>query len=254
MYKFRDWGNQYHKEVLYQKKIYIPRPEELNDPVDCNVQFDYLNLSNIEFEAYCKRLVLNYAKKLSDLGYDLAERESNLINRAQNRPKFQQEMDQMSYYLMNQRIGVFSLSKDWNNLPLWAHYGGNHKGFAIGFKTESVIRTEYFQNGGEVKYDDAYPKLDPRMPFDIFTWIKIVTAKSKKWEHENEFRFIRRWENDLDQFWSFSSNIINEIILGINFNPNELENLIFLCNQNNWKLYQVKIQPLSFLLSRTLIN
>ncbi len=250
LYKLRNWNDANHREIIYHQRIYIPRPKELNDPYDCNVQLDYLSLSPEELDAYCKHLVLKYADALIQQGFDLAEREAQLLLRAQNRTQFQLELDEMNFELMNNRIGVLSLSKSWNNIPLWAHYGNNHKGFAIGFKTEKIVDCRYFQVGGEVEYVKTYPKIDPREEFNIEVWLKIITAKSEKWCYESEFRFVRRWENDSNQFWEFSHDWVEEIILGLNFSEFHIPDMIKICEHMGWSLYKIEMTPLSFELNR----
>lgn len=254
LYKFRNWNDANHREIIYHQRIYIPRPKELNDPFDSNVQLDFLSLSSEELEAYCKNLVIKHAEALTQLGFDLAEREAQLLHRAKNRIQFQLELDEMNFEFMNSRIGILSLSKSWNNIPLWAHYGNNHNGFAIGFKTEKLVNSEYFQQGGEVRYAENYPKIDPRKEFDILIWLEIISAKSAKWRYEDEFRFIRRWENDSNQFWEFSHDSIKEIILGLNFSAFHVSDMVKICKHMRWSLYKIEMKPLSFELNRKKIN
>jgi hypothetical protein len=37
LYKYRDWGNKNHKNLIKKQEIYFPKPSEFNDPFDGNI-------------------------------------------------------------------------------------------------------------------------------------------------------------------------------------------------------------------------
>ena len=34
LYKYRDWSNKYHRNLISKQEIYLPKPSEFNDPFD----------------------------------------------------------------------------------------------------------------------------------------------------------------------------------------------------------------------------
>mgnify|MGYP004344840481 CR=1 FL=1 len=46
LYKFRDWTNPLHKEILTKKTLYLASPRDFNDPFDCRLSKNYLSLSD----------------------------------------------------------------------------------------------------------------------------------------------------------------------------------------------------------------
>jgi hypothetical protein len=37
IYKYRNWSDKHHKNVLKKNELYMSSPEEFNDPFDCRI-------------------------------------------------------------------------------------------------------------------------------------------------------------------------------------------------------------------------
>ena len=37
LYKYRDWTNKFHRNLITHQEIYLPKPSEFNDPFDGNI-------------------------------------------------------------------------------------------------------------------------------------------------------------------------------------------------------------------------
>lgn len=93
------------------------------------------------------------------------------------------------------KSGVFSLSYNPLQELMWAHYGGSHYGFCIGYDLEKLVEFEpnvhHFFN---VQYSNSVPV--PRQSDLIFSESplnilkKMLGMKSKPWAYEEEVRVI----------------------------------------------------------------
>lgn len=93
------------------------------------------------------------------------------------------------------KSGVFSLSYNPLQELIWAHYGGSHRGFCIGYDTQKLIDFEpIVHNILDVQYSNTAPSLASsdlllaNSPMDILR--KMLGAKSKPWAYEEEVRVI----------------------------------------------------------------
>jgi len=94
-----------------------------------------------------------------------------------------------------EKCGIFSLSYNPLNELIWAHYGGSHKGFCIGYDLEKLISFEPTQfNCIEVAYTDCEPSVevgDLLLEESHFKMLqKILGTKSSPWSYEQEIRVV----------------------------------------------------------------
>ncbi|MGB4062522.1 MAG: DUF2971 domain-containing protein [Azonexus sp.] len=93
------------------------------------------------------------------------------------------------------KSGVFSLSYNPLEELIWAHYGGSHRGFCIGYDTQKLVAFEpnvhYLL---DVQYSNAAPNLVSSdllfadSPVGVLR--KMLGTKSKPWAYEEEVRVI----------------------------------------------------------------
>ena len=122
---------------------------------------------------------------------------------------------------------VFSCSETWASVPMWAHYAGNHTGFAIGldpataFPNNGPRSDKRFLPPVKVKY----LKRAPRMNF-LGRETAFLAAKMDHWAYEKEWRFMNMPDgaaqrglvangNELLLF-DLRPQAIREIVLGAN--------------------------------------
>jgi len=132
---------------------------------------------------------------------------------------------------LNVRFTVFCVvgKESINNTLLWSHYADSHKGICIEFTPNYESSKSPFKNLEKVIYYDKIPKLRYESEGDLREFvIKVINAKAKCWEYENEWRSIIRkdfgekviisLENNLDidkgRLHKFDSSTITKIILG----------------------------------------
>lgn len=93
------------------------------------------------------------------------------------------------------KSGVFSLSCNPLNELIWAHYGGSHRGFCVGYDLEKLVD---FEPNLHYRLDVQYSDLAPSFQSDHLigaatptaTLQKILGMKSAPWQYEQEVRII----------------------------------------------------------------
>ncbi|WP_260563522.1 DUF2971 domain-containing protein [Alteromonas sp. KS69] len=139
----------------------------------------------------------------------------------------------------NTLIGVLSLTESNNNILMWSHYARSHKGFCVGFDTNSDFfnrkrsDVDEFYHLREVKYDKARPnKLISQL-----NAVNMFLTKSIDWEYEKEWRMCSVLE-DCDKtidskpypihLFKFPESAVKEVILGACMENSVKDNLLSL--------------------------
>tara|TARA_B110000902_G_C14149750_1_gene529040 strand:+ start:63 stop:911 length:849 start_codon:yes stop_codon:yes gene_type:complete len=262
IYKFRDWNNSHHKRILQNNELYVPSVNQLNDPFDCLIKYDY---SEIENEGLSKRVINLYFEefgdKISELGYNKKElinnSDSNIQLTLLNLKKYYDGVFEKN---REKHLGVISFSKIWNNLLMWSHYSNSHKGFCVGFNTQKLINSRKFENGCKVFYPQNYPLVKP-FDNDVEKITSIFYNKSNDWSYEEEYRMIKSFgsHRNNDEFkkqkiFYFEDNFISEVILGWKISKEHREELLIECNKKNIPVYQIEVVSNNFKLTRERIN
>ena len=122
-------------------------------------------------------------------------------------------------------IGVLSLTEKPDNLPMWAHYADEHRGFVMEFDAthpffdQRVAPSDELRNLQKVQYDTRRPAL---ILADINS-IKPFLIKGCDWEYEQEWRILMPLSSanevrkgtpfDIHLF-AFPNDAVKSIILG----------------------------------------
>lgn len=165
VYKYR-YGSKRDLESLEQDYFYAPHPSKLNDP--------------------CENL------------FDAADIEQTLAILASTHPSSQILFDSFSALVaqIQEKVGIYSLSKTVLDELLWAYYANSHAGFCIEYDLEKLDKLTKFAGSFDVVYQDLIPKIQFDMLVrndteSILETLKLTSGtKSKKWKHEDEIRII----------------------------------------------------------------
>lgn len=262
IYKFRDWSKSNHKSILENNELYIPSVNQLNDPFDCLINYDYSQIKN---EGLSERIINMYfeefGNKIIELGYKkeilINNSDSNIQLKLLNLKKYYDKVFEKN---REKHLGVISFSKVWKNLLMWSHYSNSHKGFCLGFNTQKLIESQFFNNGCEVFYPNNYPLVNP-FDNDIKKITSIFYNKSNDWSYEKEYRMTKLFgyhRND-DEFkkqkiFYFEDDFINEVILGWKISDSDKEQILNICNKKSIPVYQIEVLSNNFKLTRDRIN
>jgi Protein of unknown function (DUF2971) len=121
--------------------------------------------------------------------------------------------------IMNEQMEqfrVFSLSKRYDNLSLWAKYAADHTGYCLEFLNDGPL----FENTNEVLYGEY-------APFDLNDSqnrsASFLVCKRPEWSNEEEVRLIRAHGSGPQVM--IRPEWLTRIILGKNMSPNEEEQI-----------------------------
>jgi hypothetical protein len=120
-------------DYFSNEQLRFTQPIDLNDPFECLPQ-------KPNFEEL-KNLINSLILPNSDKHQEQKVKEKFDYVFLDNLYKSQ-------YEKVNKDIGIFSLSKKWNNSLMWAHYTISHKGFCIGFDSKHNYFADYISSDG----------------------------------------------------------------------------------------------------------
>jgi hypothetical protein len=127
---------------------------------------------------------------------------------------FQDAYEQIRESDMFDRVGVFSCTPFELEPLMWKDYGGNHRGFSLGFDTVELARS-FHCSIGRVRYDDEIAQWSFLKDVDIKDF-DTYFLKSKKWKYEKEFRFYTIEDDSIDNRSKiFSKESVKEVLLGL---------------------------------------
>jgi hypothetical protein len=238
VYKYRDWNNSFHKNILLHNELYLASPKDFNDPFDCKIPINFTDMTEMEMSRFPVD---------SDLRRDPIA--------------FQVTYEKLQAELMDKHYGIFSGSSKWNGILLWSHYANNHQGFCVGFKEEKLRYFGGFGRTGIVKYNTDFPKINYKIEKsqkEKFDRIVIqTTTKSEEWEYEEEYRLIKAFTKPplpFERCEQISDDVISDVTLGINISIENKEEIIEVCRQKGILVYQAKKVPFKFEIDREKID
>ena len=168
--------------IIRQHLLYIPSVAQLNDPTDCRPK-----IKPMSEEQMVTFLRNDYIRRNPVLALDLLERHTATIReriRSLGMEWFMQELSKIMNEQMEQ-FRVFSLSKRYDNLSLWAKYAADHTGYCLEFLHEGPLFGEHVL---EVIYGEYAPfDLNDSQNRDA----KFLVCKRPEWSNEEEVRLIR---------------------------------------------------------------
>jgi len=142
LYKYRSCSERTF-EIFTSRKLYFARAEQLNDPLD----------SQIDIQTEYSRAQKEMAKRLS---HEDHERKAFLLFLLNSRSF--SEKDSGRRISLNEalqrwirHLGILSLSKNANDALLWAHYAAGHTGVCLGFAADEITFAGTVR-AGEVEY------------------------------------------------------------------------------------------------------
>lgn len=240
LYKFRSGRNVFDKddkEIFYrdidalaENKIWLPYPEDLNDPAEGIVNDDYFQNLLTAFDQ-----VFNEHESIDNV-----------------RKQYEHFTDHLK------SIGVYSLSKEINNELMWAYYANGHNGYAIIIDSDAFIKSyDEVPYGSvfrlDVKYVDKVPVVDPfKFHEPINNSIELfIGRKSKVWKHEKETRFIF---NHGRRLLEIDYRIIKGIVFGYKMPEEDRRYIMEKMAGRNLSYYEMKLNRNTYLFHKEMVE
>lgn len=250
-------NGKYYKYLPISRLTYLEnellrftQPADLNDPFECLPKKpSYEEFNNLIDSLIPKNTDKHKEQKIR------TEFNSNYLDEF-----YKTQSDKV-----NEDIGIFSLSKNWKNSLMWAHYTESHKGFCLGFDSNHIFFTNYLsevENIYKAIKDVIYSEKRVEIPMILgqekLNYEPYIT-KSLDWSYEEEIRIVSDLKyretskkcNPFDIYlFKVPHSAIKEIILGANI---ELENekiLRSFASKKNITVLKSKISKITFNMER----
>lgn len=222
IYKYRDWKNEFHRNVILKQEMFVPSPEDFNDPFDCKIPVAYDMLLED------KELARTFLRRMADKNYiHLQESEKNdwveqnLSSTKDNPIEIISKMNDKSINDLQGIVGVLSLTAVPDNVLMWAHYANNHQGFCVGF--DSPLLFKEFGVGSEIIYSENYPRLSP-LTDTLDMMREMLYTKADYWDYEIEYRITKM--NFANKIIKMPIQTIKEVIIGYKMSKSDKEDLV----------------------------
>ena len=224
VYKYRDWDNENHKKIITSQELFFPSFESLNDPFDGKLPFMFDN-SGIDKKTYKKELRKNNPFEYNNLT------KNKIDEKYRNFQSGKDWKSMLKYHIefVNSIYGIMSLSESATITPMWAHYGNNHSGIAIGF---NLFELHKIVQGtiSRIKYTEEPVKIPFGNTEDIYSYQNLFFTKSPEWSYEKEIRILKtHFSNKKIQL---NKNTISEIVFGMNAEAKNIEEIKSITNKN----------------------
>jgi Protein of unknown function (DUF2971) len=208
--------------MLQTNRLYMSSPGQFNDPWDCRPWFD---LDALETQAAREAHIAWFMRLPQARAADAEELRSN--------PHLLRFMMDDCSRSMGERINdeyrVYCLTPCDQNMLMWSHYSGDHKGICLQFN----VRSEPFVGACQISYQERLPLSTlPEHQDDAMT--KALLTKSDAWSYEREFRVVAK--NPLfaspgvptatDGFVTMSENALERIIIGCACSDDDVEAIV----------------------------
>jgi hypothetical protein len=185
LYKYESF-NIRSLENLKAQAIYFGTPSAFNDPYDCAFTPGIKELSDEDVEevraAYLVDPTVPDAMRQHFANAPVQILRTNFVSAGRK------ALDEAIKKFINTR-GVSCFSEKNDDLLMWSHYGGSHKGFCLEFDTAF----EPFTKIRKVRYSSEMPQID-LMPLlisdDHDQVLDLFATKAKAWEYECEWRAL----------------------------------------------------------------
>jgi hypothetical protein len=202
--------NKHFYDILINNQIWFSDPYSYNDPFDCNITIDGNN-SPKQIKSYFKIANWNNSK-------DTDETIQRLVNsNFKDKDAFQEKINKISKQVIG-KLGLACFTGTKDNLLMWAHYTGEHKGVCLEFDYSKDI--EFFKPFKKVNYDKVYPTYNYYNDKNNVVE-QLLIHKSEHWSYEEEVRLIKKKTG----LYEFKPESLTGIYFGVKTQPEQINTI-----------------------------
>lgn len=210
IYKYRDWNNCFHRDLIEKQELYFASPRKFNDPYDCRFTITY----NPDDIAHLANTFMDIKPGLRDDEYIMEAHKKSIEIKGRSEQHIKKLQDEFIEGV-ERDFGVVSYSKHPDQILMWSHYSNSHQGFCVGFDTEKMFELYYdeqkFGIWGNVQYPPEYPVIHITET-DEEKSVKLLFTKYPGWGYEDEFRTTKMLF--ANQKLILNKEIFKEVIIG----------------------------------------
>jgi Protein of unknown function (DUF2971) len=189
------------RDVLENLLIRFTQPGDFNDPFELHPSFDLMSKTDIAALHEAPGQENNHSNKARVLTPEALQQMFSVLMPGIQRTMAETVQGEGTYSLDNNKIarsvfdskyGILCLTKDPDNLLMWAHYANNHNGFILQFDEEHPFFTPYYFDKQEFLLTQVeYTNNRPALSYSTLHSPSVYYRKSPCWFYENEWRLIR---------------------------------------------------------------
>ena len=183
-YKYSSLATPEHlnrlRVIIQEHELFLPNLDQLNDPADGRPRLATLSEDQMGSFLYSKFAQLNPHLAQAELE---KEREIIFYNVNLHGAEKLHSILAKSLHSELKDYRVYSMSKRYNNLALWAKYAGDHSGYCLEFANEGPL----FETARDVRYEETL-QMDVNNP--LHTNGFWFFSKRSEWSNEEEVRLV----------------------------------------------------------------
>lgn len=166
--------------IIQEHELYLPNLDQLNDPADGRPRLAPLSEEEMSRFLYEKLIQRNPYMSHAQLDREKAVIYYN-VSRHGTKVLHRKLTEILHAELNDYRI--YSMSKRFDNLNLWAKYAGDHSGYCLEFANEGPL----FEKARDVLYEDSL-QMDVNNPTHTNGF--WFFCKRPEWSNEEEVRLV----------------------------------------------------------------
>jgi len=200
LYKYQSC-NEYVLNNLRRRSFWFSKPENFNDPFDCNINFQVGDITEENLE-----LLFNSLREESpnNKDFDRIYHSDGKVTKLFKDMVIESSRKATSKLVdIFASLGVVCFSEKNDDILMWSHYTTSHQGFCLEFDTTKVPFTRTNKPDQDsalekVFYSDSYPLVSikdiasnhlPSLPQGL------LSVKSSHWSYEKEWRLFSTYGN-----------------------------------------------------------
>ncbi len=233
-FKFMPLNNQYSIGNLENDIFHFSLISDLNDPAE--FAYDI----GIEKEIEHRKALLSCCIFVEN---PTEEEIKNFLT-----PEGKKLLDEIKEY-----AHVYSLTKTYNNLPMWASYADNRKGVCVEYDAYGLF-AKYGWLLAPVEYVDDIPRINyDCKENEVLEYLhRICFSKSRRWSYEDEWRVLKIRYVTKEKLINDTVKPIS-ITIGDNADSLDVARIREICLSKNIPLYRICIPEGSYEIKRELI-
>lgn len=242
LYKYRDWKDPHHKNLLIKNELFMSPPSWLNDPFDCRIFENYLKFVDTpeKQEEYILDSLSKNADSFNELNLSEQKAREILTDRLKDTLHYQVRSEVIGNKIDDKHIGIACLSEEWDSILMWSHYAANHKGYCIGFDEKRLRYSQLFGKMKRVEYSKKYPELNPLNKTQNLSDLKYF-FKSLDWQYEKEIRLMNLFDYKTpmqNRIIILDNQHIKEVILGLHMDKDYKKEIISIAKDKGIDVWQ----------------
>ena len=211
---------------LKRQSVYFGSPKGFNDPYDSALHASVRELVDSEVPELLELVEKDKDSPLGLVGHLKSLPATEAVKQLE--AGIREHVDNYRDEFLAKR-GVTCFSECNDNLLMWSHYGGHHKGFCLEFRTSH----EPFNKLRRVGYAETIPKIDP---FGFLSGsgheqiLNLLCTKSSDWSYEKEWRALH---GEAGTVYTYDEKALKAVYFGTEIDVQDRDMICLILSEQN---------------------